>query len=79
MVGQCDGEGVAEESPAFRDGKCREGGAGHGGALARCGFCESCVYGDKEGLATEDGVAELVSCVLVVGGKGRDLVGGEGV
>ena len=70
---------MSEESPTLRDGERSEGGAGYGGALARCRFCESRISGDKEGLAAEDCVSEMVSGVLVVGGKGRNLVGGEGV
>ena len=61
------------------DGERSEGGAGYGRALARCRFRESRVSGDKEGLAAEDCVSEMVSGGVMVGGKGRNLVGGEGV
>ena len=47
LVRKGNGEGAAEESPAFRDGEGGKGGAGHGRALARCRFCESRISGDQ--------------------------------
>ena len=79
LVAEGDGKGGAKEAPAFRNGQLSERGAGYGRALSGCRFCGSCKSGDKEWLAAEECVAEVVASGLVLWGEGWDLVGGEGV
>ena len=66
LVAEGDGKGGAKEAPAFRNGQLSERGAGYGRALSGCGFCGSCKSGDKEWLAAEECVAEVVASGLVL-------------